>query len=125
MVPTQELIPRLILIVAILVSFGWAGYRAYQLISYIRLGRKQNRPDKIGERVKLFAANVLGQYRLWGNPDYRGSGIAHAFTFWGFVLITLGTLDILLSGVFPGVHIPLVGETTWFLFLLDILQAAV
>jgi Fe-S oxidoreductase len=123
MVPTVDLLPRLLLIVLLLVSIGWTLFRARQLWSYAMLGRPQPRVDRLPERIGLFNKNVLGQFRLWNH--YTAAGVAHAITFWGFLIIQIGALDLFLSGLWPGAHIPLVGETTWFMFVQDLAQAFV
>ncbi|MDQ2806532.1 MAG: (Fe-S)-binding protein [Chloroflexota bacterium] len=120
MVPTVELIPRLLLIAAMLTAIGWFSFRARQLWSYTMLGRPQARFDRLPERIGLVNKNVLGQFRLWNH--YTAAGIAHAITFWGFLVIQVGALELFLSALWPGAHIPLVGATTWFMFVQDIAQ---
>ncbi|MGI8588855.1 MAG: (Fe-S)-binding protein [Chloroflexia bacterium] len=120
MVPTVELIPRLILIAMMVTAIGWFSYRISQLYSYAMLGRPQPRFDRLPERIALFNKNVLGQFRLWNH--YTAAGVAHALTFWGFLVVQVGALDLFLSALVPGAHIPLVGKTTWFMFVLDIMQ---
>ncbi|HMA36727.1 MAG TPA: (Fe-S)-binding protein [Chloroflexia bacterium] len=123
MVPTVDLIPRLILIAMMATAIGWFSYRARQLYSYAMLGRAQPRVDRLPERLALFNTNVLGQFRLWN--QYTAAGVAHAITFWGFLIIQIGALDLFLSALVPGWHIPLVGHATWFMFLQDLAQALV
>ena len=120
MVPTVELIPRLILVAMMLAAVGWFAFRARQLVSYAMLGRPQPRFDRIPERLALFNTNVLGQFRLWNH--YTAAGVAHALTFWGFLVVQIGALDLFLSALWPGAHIPLVGATTWFMFVQDLFQ---
>src|SRR6476646_1930809 len=118
MVPTEELLPRLLLIAMMLTSVGGFAFRARQLWSYAMLGRPQPRFDRLPERIGLFNKNVLGQFRLWNH--YTAAGVAHALTFWGFLVVQIGALDLFLSGLWPGAHIPLIGGTTWFMFVQDI-----
>src|SRR5438045_2292477 len=120
MVPTADWWARLILIAALAVSISWTAWRARQLYSFVRLGRGENRFDRIGERIALFNTNVLGQFRLW--QRYTPAGIAHALTFWGFLIIQIGLLDLLISGLVPGWRLPFIGGSTWFMFLQDIFQ---
>src|SRR6476661_7722766 len=107
MVPTQEWWARTILIVAMAVSIGWTAFRISQLYSYVRLARGENRFDKLNQRIALFNTNVLGQFRLWNR--YSVAGVAHALTFWGFIVVQLGLLDLLISGLVPGWCLPLLG----------------
>jgi Fe-S oxidoreductase len=123
MVPTQELLPRLILIAVMVTAIGWFSYRLRQLYSYAMLGRPQPRFDRLPERAALFSKNVLGQFRLWNH--YTAAGLAHAITFWGFLVIQIGALDLFLSGLVPGWRLPLFGGTTWFMFMQDLAEVFV
>ena len=120
MAQTAEWWARSILIIALAISIGWTAFRVRQLASYVLLGRPENRFDKIGERIALFNTNVLGQFRLW--KRYTPAGIAHALTFWGFIVVQLGLLDLLISGLVPGWRLPILGGNPVFLFLLDVFQ---
>ena len=120
MVPTNEWWARLILILAIAVSVGLTAFRINQLYSYVRLARGENRFDKLNERIALFNTNVLGQFRLW--KRYTPAGIAHTLTFWGFLVVQVGLLDLLISGLVPGWRLPILGGNPVLLFLLDMFQ---
>jgi ferredoxin len=120
MVPTNEWWARLILILALAVSIGWTAFRINQLYSYVRLGRGENRFDRLNERIALFNTNVLGQFRLW--KRYTPAGVAHALTFWGFLIVQIGLLDLLIAGLVPGWRLPILGGSPPLLFLLDIFQ---
>ena len=86
-----------------------AGLRVRWLVSLISSGAAapdRGRPG--GTRVANDAGEVLGQRRLlkWSVP-----GLAHFFTFWGFVILNLTILEaygaLLINRDF---HIPLVGR---------------
>ncbi len=123
MVPTQDLLPRLILIAMMATAIGWFGYRLRQIYSYAMLGRPQPRFDRLPDRIALFNKNVLGQFRLWNH--YTAAGLAHAFTFWGFLVIQIGALDLFLSALVPGWRLPLFGGATWFMFVQDLAEVFV
>jgi hypothetical protein len=38
------------------------------------------------------------------------SGLLHAFIFWGFVVLTVGTLEHFVHGLFPGARLPLLAD---------------
>ena len=69
--------------------------RIRQLIRLMRLGRPENRFDHIGERIKYFILMVLGQRGVLRDPL---PGIAHFFTFWGFIIIQLDALNLWAMG---------------------------
>ena len=70
-----------------------------RLIRWILKGKNENRFDHVGRRLKKVLINVFGQKRLLKEPL---AGIMHFFIFWGFIFITIGTIEVLMSGIFPG-----------------------
>jgi len=53
----------------------------------VKKGKKENRTDQIWKRIKAFLTYVIFQKRLFRDPL---PGIAHAFIFWGFVILAIG-----------------------------------
>lgn len=53
------------------------------------------------------------------------AGPMHATIFWGFIIITVGTIELLGRGFFGHFDIPLISGQAWFLLALDLFQAAV
>ncbi len=70
----------------------------YRLVKILLLGTKEDRFDQIGERIRSVVVFVLGQRRVIREP----AGIGHFFIFWGFVFITIGTIEAFIKGVWPG-----------------------
>jgi len=106
------------------VTFAVAGRRVWWLIRLIRSGAAapgRGRPG--GTRVANDAGEVLGQRRLlkWSVP-----GLAHFFTFWGFVILNLTILEaygaLLIDRDF---HIPLIGRWQALGFLEDLMAVGV
>ncbi len=64
-------------------------------------GKEENRLVNFSRRVREMLSFGFLQQKMFKEP---GSGIMHAFIFWGFVVVSIGTLETLLSGVFPGFH---------------------
>src|SRR5207245_3238336 len=93
-----------ILAVLALLGFGAFFWRAYRLYRYMRLGRDEARTDRPARRLRDELVIYLGQRKLLKRPYYL-RGLAHAFIFWGFIVITLGTTDLLLSGI-AGLRLP-------------------
>jgi hypothetical protein len=85
--------------ILIIAAFGFFFYNVYNLFKLLRLGKYDNRFDNIGERVRRVLIYVFGQKRLVTN--YKFAGIEHFMIFWGFMIITIGTIEILVGGVFP------------------------
>jgi Fe-S oxidoreductase len=69
----------------LVVTIAVAGRRIAWLTRLIRSGRPdRGRTDQLPERVKGQLVEVFGQRRLL---KWSGPGIAHFFTFWGFIVL--------------------------------------
>ncbi len=76
-------------------AVGVFAYVAYRLVKILLLGGEEDRFDQIGERIKGVLVFVLGQRRVIREP----SGWGHFVIFWGFLLITVGTVEGFVRGV--------------------------
>ena len=117
--PTQGLGALILAAVAVL-GFGAFLYRAWKLYRYLRLGWNEDRTQQLAKRVRDELVIYLFQRKLLKRPYYV-RGLAHAFIFWGFIVITLGTTDLLLSGIF-GLRLP-GAESAFFVWAVDVFAA--
>jgi Fe-S oxidoreductase len=105
------------------VAFAVAGRRVWWLSRLIRLGQPApGRMDGVPARLRVEVAEVFGQRKLlkWSVP-----GIAHFFTFWGFIVLILTIIEAW-GGLFDrDFHIPLVGRWRAVGFLEDFFAVAV
>ncbi len=106
-----------VLLVLAVVGFGAFFWRAWRLYRYMRLGRDEARIDHPWRRVRDELVVYLGQRKLLKRPYYV-RGVAHAFIFWGFIVITIGTVDLLIDGIL-GFHVPGTGSAL-FAWTIDI-----
>src|SRR5205814_10117084 len=121
--PTGVFIPGgAVLLVLAVLGFGAFFWRAYQLYRYMRLGRDEARIDHPWRRVRDELVVYLGQRKLLKRPYYV-RGIAHAFIFWGFLVITIGTVDLLVDGIL-GFHVPGSGSAV-FAWTIDLFAVLV
>ncbi len=88
----------ILLLILALAGFGAFAYRTGKLYRYLRLGRNEDRTDRPRRRIRDEIVIYLLQGKLFKRP-YLVRGLAHAFIFWGFIVITVGTLDLLLNGI--------------------------
>ncbi|MFW2368903.1 MAG: respiratory nitrate reductase subunit gamma, partial [Desulforhopalus sp.] len=72
-------------------------YKARTLIADYRRGKPLDRTDNLGERIVFMLKTMLLQSRVL---SVRGPGLAHAFFFWGFFLLFIGTALIVLQADF-------------------------
>ena len=96
-------------LVLFLAVVGYACYLFYQAVYhrylYLKLGRTVDLKQEAGKRVKAFLAQTFGQTKLLKD---RKSGIMHVIIFYGFLILQLGALDLILLGLF-GVRLPVPG----------------
>ncbi|MEP6695045.1 MAG: hypothetical protein ABJB39_10390, partial [Chloroflexota bacterium] len=112
----------LVLLALILLGFGAFAWRTAVLVRLLRLGRSENRIDHPWRRLRDELVIYLGQRKLIKRPYYL-RGITHALIFWGFLVITYGSADLLLRGLtgwgLPGT------ETGVYAWSLDLFALAV
>ena len=103
---------------AVLIA-AWAAFavRIRQLVRLMLLGRPENRFDSLGERIKYFVLMVLGQRGVLRDPL---PGIAHFFTFWGFIIIQLDALNLWAQGF--NLTLPIISSR---IFAMDSLSSVV
>jgi Fe-S oxidoreductase len=104
----------LFLLIAI-TGITFFGIRAGELITLLIKARHEDRTDHIEDRIGQFFLVVLGQSGVLRDPI---PGIAHFFTFWGFIIISLGLLNLMLQGF--GVTLPILGDSHAFATLVDL-----
>src|SRR6266513_1509263 len=85
------------------------GIRAGELIILLAKARREDRTDHVDDRIGEFFLVVLGQSGVLRDPI---PGIAHFFTFWGFIVIQFGLLNLLL-GAFNATF-PVIGDNRVF-----------
>ena len=73
--------------VLFVIAFGLFSQRFYFLFRLMRLGKQENRFDRIGERIKSMLVEVVPQWCTLKNVTRKDwAGIGHALFFWCFAL---------------------------------------
>jgi Fe-S oxidoreductase len=86
--------PLIVIPVAAAAFLFWR--RARWHLAVLRTGRPLDRSDRIAERIAALGVFVFGQKRLLQDP---GPGIAHAFVFWGFIVLLATTGNYMTNGL--------------------------
>src|SRR6266478_2711325 len=97
--------------------------RAIFLLRLMRAGKPAARWDKVPQRLVAVLVYVFGQARLLQNDFWPG--LMHATIFWGFVILTIGTVEFFGQGMAAGFHLPLLSNTPHYLILEDAFSVAV
>jgi Fe-S oxidoreductase len=87
-----------VFIVVFIAANGFFLFSVYKLYRIMMLGQQEDRFDQTTERVKGVLSFVLGQRRVLSEP----AGWGHFFIFWGFVIITLGSIETFGVGIYHG-----------------------
>jgi Fe-S oxidoreductase len=77
---------------------GFFALNVQRLVSYMRLGLAENRGDHPFVRLKNVLTIGIAQTKIFRDPV---AGAMHATIFWGFMVLTAGTVEILVQGVIP------------------------
>lgn len=92
--------------VVLIVSLALFARRAGHLIAWLRIGKKENRFDRVGERVGNVLRIAFGQTKLLREPV---AGILHVLVFWGFVILLAAVLESIAEGLIPGFSFAFLG----------------
>jgi ferredoxin len=102
------MVKQLIFSLALLLTIGAFSFTIYRLSGWFKF----TKPFPIGEYGKRFnrmMAVAIGQSKILRSPAI---GILHALVFWGFLVITLGSIEMVIEGL-TGLERPM-AITGWF-----------
>jgi Fe-S oxidoreductase len=82
----------------LVLAAGFFALNVQRLVSYLELGTREDRTDHPLQRLRNVLVIGIAQKKIFRDPV---AGPMHALIFWGFLVITAGTVEILIAGVFP------------------------
>jgi Fe-S oxidoreductase len=80
----------------LVLAAGFFANNAQRLVRFLHIGHDENRTDHPLTRVKNVLTIGIAQTKILRDPV---AGAMHAMVFWGFLVLTLGTVEILVQGV--------------------------
>ncbi|HLF47994.1 MAG TPA: (Fe-S)-binding protein [Methylomirabilota bacterium] len=107
----------------ILVALVLFGLRVTYLLRVMLTGKPAARWDDVPARLRAVLVFVLGQLRLIRGDFWPG--LMHATIFWGFLILTAGTIEFFGKGVTEAFALPFLSDTPGFLILQDFFSVAV
>ena len=110
--PSGGPVGAIIFVIILITAWVVFALRIRTLVGLMLAGRPENRSDHIGDRIKYFALMVLGQRGVLRDPL---PGLAHFFTFWGFIIIQLDALNLWAMGV--GIKLPIISSRPFAVIL--------
>jgi len=110
--------------IATVVGVGGVVYSLSRRFQVLRLGRAENRFDRVGERLKRVLVYAIGQKKMFDDPF---AGLYHLLIFYGFLVVSLRTVAMVLEGLFGGWELPLLHTAVGhaYLFSKDLFELAV
>jgi Fe-S oxidoreductase len=91
---------NVVFLIILVLAFGFFAYSAQRLYAFMtRVGKPEDRSNDPGRRVWNFLTIGIAQTKILRDPV---AGLSHALVFWGFMVITLGTAEMMVQGVWSG-----------------------
>ncbi len=81
------------------IGAGFFALNVQRLLQYMQLGKSEDRTNDPFTRIKNVIQIGIAQTKIFRDPV---AGSMHALIFWGFMILTAGTVEILIQGVFSG-----------------------
>ena len=94
-----------LVILLLLVGLGVFARTMYGRLRVLLAGRPETRWDLVQERVKSLLTVGVGQTKMFKEP---ASGVMHALTFWGFMILGARTTQLFVQGFSPDWPLPLI-----------------
>jgi Fe-S oxidoreductase/nitrate reductase gamma subunit len=88
-----------IFLAVFIASAGLFALNVQRLVRYARLGLPENRTNDPRTRIRNLLSIGIAQSKIFREEP---AGLMHATIFWGFVVLTAGTVEIMAQGVFSG-----------------------
>src|SRR3954463_9217875 len=83
----------------LVVAVGFFALNVQRLVGFLRLGLAENRVDQPAVRIGNLLSIGIFQRKIFREAV---AGAMHATIFWGFMVLTAGTVEILIQGVVHG-----------------------
>ncbi|HKO16117.1 MAG TPA: (Fe-S)-binding protein [Gemmatimonadaceae bacterium] len=87
-----------IFLVVLVAGAGFFALNVQRLVRYLRLGTPEDRTRHPWRRLGNLITTGILQRKILREP---AAGVMHATIFWGFCVLTVGTIEILVQGVVP------------------------
>ena len=87
---------QIIFLVTLLITLGAFAYTTHRYVGFFRITRGGFPIKQIGRRIGLMLEVAIGQTKIFRRPIL---GLLHALVFWGFLVILIGSLEMVIDGL--------------------------
>jgi heterodisulfide reductase subunit C len=87
---------QIIFAITLLVTIGVFSYTINRIIKFFRFTRPAFPVKDIGKRINVMLSVAFGQTKIFRKPVI---GLFHALVFWGFCVILLGSVEMVIDGL--------------------------
>src|SRR3954471_4215241 len=109
---------RVLFAVLLVAAFGMFAWTVWRFARLIFSARPEDRTDRVGARIDSVIRFFFGQKKVvekttlpskrWPRFVSAMGSKYHFFIFWGFLVITIGSVETLIQGLFPSFSLALV-----------------
>jgi Fe-S oxidoreductase/nitrate reductase gamma subunit len=104
-------------LLVLLGALGFFSYNVQRMAGYLRVGLPEDRTNAPGRRTWNLLTIGFAQTKILRE---RGAGLSHAAVFWGFLVVTAGTVEMMIQGVWPAFGFDrFLPRPLWQLFMLS------
>ncbi len=91
------MIKQLAFIISVLVALSVFTFTTIRYIRFFKITRKGFRINRLGKRFGVMLNVAFGQTKIFRRPVI---GLLHALVFWGFCVILIGSIEMIIDGIF-------------------------
>ena len=113
---------RLVLALVLALGFVFFASRLLRIVSLVRAGREEDRLDQFWTRLSGAIKYTFGQSEVLRSPL---AGAAHLGFFYGFLVISVGTLNMIWNAFTGRLLLPFITQSSGFAWLADVLAVLV
>ncbi len=88
---------QIVFALALLITLGFFTFTILRIISFFRLTKKAFPVRDFGKRFGVMMEVAFGQTKIFRRPII---GFLHALVFWGFCVILIGSIEMVIDGLF-------------------------
>ncbi len=112
---------NIVFILIFAAAFLFFTFNIFRIISYVKLGRNENRFDNIGKRISKVLSVGIAQTKILREP---AAGLMHAFIFWGFMTLLTAVTEAFIQGFYSPFSLSVLGIISKPIFVMQDLFGA-